>query len=345
MTSSPAAPLIEYLIEPLELWLADPATEDVAINRPGEAWVYQRGAWQCHPAPLQYDDLHDIAILAGSLREQEVGGDAPLCSSEMPNGERLQVCLPPAVPTGTVSLTFRKFEQNVVPLEALAGRYRTQGWNRWQDQRAARDLSEPLARYDADDFDGFLGAAVRQRLNILFAGATGAGKTTISKSVISAIGRAERVVTIEDTEELKGMPPNCVQLLYSKGGLSLSHVGPDELLQATLRMRPDRVLLGELRDDAAWTWATQICTGHPGAVTTVHGGSAAEAFRRVHQLAKSSPRGAAIDDATLTQMLSDAIDVIVPLSRDGTGVSIRPVWFVADASRRDQTAADLLTMA
>ena len=114
------------------------------------------------------------------------------------------------------------------------------------------------------------------------------------------------------------------------------------LLQTTMRMRPKRIILGELRDDAAMTWVKYICTGHPGAVTTIHGSSAGEAFRRLYQLVKSTPDGVAIDDKTLLGMLADAIDVIIPLREIDAGPKSRgigAVWFAGDARRRGSTIA------
>ena len=201
---SPAAPLLEYLMRPLAPWLEDPATEDIAVNRPGEAWVYQHGAWDWHPVALDYKDLESIAILAGALRQQDVGPASPLLDEKLPNGERLCVCLPPAVPHGTISRTLRKHQDTVIPLSEVNERYRTEHWAEWRSERTVRNLDRPMAAYAAGDFETFLRVAVEEHLNILFAGPTGVGKTTLGKSVIDAIDRSERVITIEDTEELGG---------------------------------------------------------------------------------------------------------------------------------------------
>jgi type IV secretion system protein VirB11 len=339
MTLSPAAPLLEYLMRPLESWLEDPATEDIAVNRPGEAWVYQHAAWDCHPIALDYEDLESIAILAGALRQQDVGPASPLLDEKLPNGERLCVCLPPAVPHGTISLTLRKHQDTVIPLSEVNERYRTEHWAEWRSERSVRNLDRPMAAYAAGDFETFLRAAVEAHLDILFAGPTGVGKTTLGKSIIDAIDRSERVITIEDTEELGGLPPNHVRLLYARHDAGFGH---EALLQTTMRMRPKRIILGELRDDAAMTWVKYICTGHPGAVTTIHGSSAGEAFRRLYQLVKSTPDGVAIDDKTLLGMLADAIDVIIPLREIDAGPKSRgigAVWFAGDVRRRGSTIA------
>ena len=151
--------------------------------------------------------------------------------------------------------------------------------------------------------------------------------------------------TIEDALELVVPHGNCVRLLYSKGGLTVGGVTADALLQATLRMRPDRVLLQELRDDAAWVYLNEVMTGHPGSLTTIHGADAPQAMRRLFNLVKGTPQGAAYGDDTLAVMIGSAVDAIVPLHNDAGTYSIREVWFADDAARRGEAAADLLRAA
>jgi type IV secretion system protein VirB11 len=339
---SAAAPLLDHLLSPLQRWLQDPLTEDVALQRPGEAWVRQKGAWLRDEVALTLSDLEEIAILAGSLRRQDVGASSPLCATELPGGERLQICLPPTVPLGTVSLTIRKHEEGIAPLSSMKRRYRTDSWNEWQRRRHGRNLADLLALYDEGLLEEFLAAAVRNHLNILLAGPTGSGKTTMAKTLLAEILPSERLVIIEDTFELNVQQPDTVRLLYSKDELSGASIGPDDLLQASLRMRPDRVILQELRDEAAFTYVAAICSGHPGSVTTIHGATAEDATRRLFVLAKSSPAGAALDGHTLASLISGAIDVVVPLHERGGTFGIGSVWFVADAERRGNCLADLL---
>jgi type IV secretion system protein VirB11 len=339
---SPAARLLRFLLAPIAEWLSDPATEEIAINRPGEAWVRRRGQFARHDVPMALATLEDIAVLAGSLRRQEVGPASPLCSTELPDGERLQICIPPVVPHGTVSLTVRKPGATVAPISSVRRRYQLDGWNQWKRRREQRDHGSLLALFDAGDIEAFLAASVRARLTILLCGATGSGKTTMSKTLIAAIDPAERIITIEDTLELVVPQPNHVRLLYSKDGLSIANVGPEQLLQASLRMRPDRVLLQELRDDAAWTYVNEVVSGHPGSITTIHGGHADQAFKRLFALVKGSAKGAQWDDRTLSDLLASAVDLIMPFRNDGSFYGIGEVWFAADAARRGETAADLL---
>ena len=342
---SEAAPQLRHMLKPILHWLEDPATEEVAINKPGEAFVRQKGLFARHDLPLDYDDLEDIAILAGALRRQDVGQRSPLCATELPGGERLQICLPPAVPNGTASLTIRRPGTSVSALSAVSSRYRTDRWNKWSARREHEDQrsAEVLSYYDNGDIEGFLSACVRNRLTMLLCGATGSGKTTMGKTLISAIPVHERPITIEDTLELVIPHENHVRLLYSKSGIGLGGVTAEGLLQASLRMRPDRILLGEMRDDAAWTYLNEVVSGHPGSISTIHGATPVQGFKKLFSLVKGSEQGAALEDKTLVEMLAAAIDVIVPFHTSGEVYEIGEVWLAADAKRRGETVAHLLS--
>ena len=342
---SEAVPQLRHLLKPILPWLDDPTTEEIAINKPGEAFVRQKGVFTRYDLPLDYDDLEDISILAGALRRQDVGPRSPLCATELPGGERLQICLPPSVPNGTVSLTIRRPGTSVSALSDVTNRYHTPRWNKWEARRETenRQNEEVLGLYEEGNIEGFFAACVRTRLTMLLCGATGSGKTTMGKTLISAIPANERLITIEDTLELVIPHENHVRLLYSKSGIGLGGVTAEALLQASLRMRPDRILLGEMRDDAAWTYLNEVVSGHPGSISTIHGANPVQGFKKLFSLVKGSPQGAALEDRTLIDMLSAAIDVIVPFHTTGEVFEIGEVWLAADARRRGETVAHLLS--
>lgn len=335
---------LRFLLQPVLDWLSDPRTEEVAINRPGEVFVRQAGTFARHELRLSYDDLEDIAILAGALRKQDVGPRSPLCATELPNGERLQICLPPTVPEGTISLTIRRPGSRVSSLSEVSSRYDSSKWNLWQERKKAQEYSdrEILGHYDQGDLESFLRASVEGRLTMLLCGPTGSGKTTMSKTLISAIPQHERLITIEDTLELVIPHENHVRLLYSKGGAAMGGVNAEHLLQASLRMRPDRILLGEMRDDAAWAYLNEVVSGHPGSISTIHGANPVQGFKKLFSLVKGSPQGAALEDRTLIDMLAAAIDVIVPFRTNGEIYEVGEIWLAADARRRGETVANLL---
>lgn len=344
MLTRPAAPLLARLLSPLEAF-ADSGVEDICINRPGECFVRRAGVFERYSVPFDYDTLYDIAILAAAYANQDVGPEHPLLAAELPDGSRLQAVIPPCVPDGTVSLTIRRHGDRVPPLEAIAGRYRTGRWNRWSSRHAAHieENAGLLQLYDAGDIVAFFTEAVRLRCTMLLTGATGSGKTTMLKTLVGVIDPGERLITIENAAELTISQPNHVRLLYSHGGQGTAQVTQKDLLEAYLRMRPDRGFVGELRDpEAAYVFVHEVGTGHPGSSTTIHGKDAGQAFRRLFNLVKASDAGRSYDDGTITSLLAGAIDVIVPFQERGGNFSIGEVWLRPDAERRGQTIAELM---
>jgi type IV secretion system protein VirB11 len=346
---SPAAPLLRDILEPLAPWLDDPATEDVAIQKPatadgpGEFWVFQHGHWFRHDLALDLTELEGIGILAASMRRQDIGERSPYLSTELPGRQRLQVVMAPAVPVGTISLTFRRPSDEVGTISDINNLYRAVEWNKWRRAKTARDMTKLLALFDAGDPAAFLSEAVRARLTIAMCGATGAGKTKIAKILLSAVDAHERIITIEDTEELKLVnQPNHVRLLYPKDNAE-GAITAEAAIEACLRMRPDRIIPGELRDpNAVWSFFLNGVSGHKGCITTLHGDTPSAAMTRLLALFKGSVNGRNWDTETLIRLLTGSIDLIVPMGKDVDIFDIGRVWFVADAERRGETAADLL---
>lgn len=344
MLARHAAPLLAALLSPLKEFAQDDV-EEICINRPGECFVRRDGRFERHGARLDFDELYDIAVLAAAHGSQDIGPDRPLLAVDLPDGSRLQAVIPPCVPEGTVSLTMRRHAGNVAPLESLPGRYRTDGWNQWEKRHEVRRQRNArlLALYDAGDLIGFLSEAVRTRCTLLLTGATGSGKTTMLKTLVSLIDPGERLITIENAPELTITQPNHVRLLYSHGGQGTAKVTQKDLLEAYLRMRPDRGFVGELRDpEAAFTFVHEVGTGHPGSATTIHGKDAGQGFRRLFNLVKASEAGRSYDDDTIISLLESAIDIIVPFEEHAGEFAIGEIWLRPDAERRGNTVAELI---
>ncbi len=340
---SPAAPLLDDAMAPLRPWLDDPASEDLAVNLPDEAWIYQRGGWTKHSVPLDYDAIEEIVTLSGSLRQQEVGAHAPLLDTYLHTRERLSVCFPPTVEAGTISLTIRRPSSRLPLFSEINERYQTDSWHEWEKSTVGRDEIELLELFDRGDIEGFLRAAVRNRLGMIMAGETGAGKTTFSNMLASEIDHSERVITIEDAIEFVVPQPNCVRLLYSQDGQGGTHTGLGNLIKAGLRMRPNRLIIQEIREtEAAWLFVHHT-PAHRGSITTIHGDDAPSAARRLFGYCKGSEVGGRFDDRSLIQTLADAVDVIVPMKRNGEKVAIGKVWYAGDRRRHGESLADLLS--
>jgi type IV secretion system protein VirB11 len=161
----------------------------------------------------------------------------------------------------------------------------------------------------------FFELAVRSRLNILISGATGSGKTTFSKGLIQLIPENERLLTIEDTRELVVPHKNVVHMIYSKDGAGTAKVTAKELLESALRMRPDRILLQELRDGTAFFYLRNVNSGHPGSITTIHADSAELAFEQLTLLVKESEGGADLAREDIRSLLKILVDVVVQMKK------------------------------
>ena len=172
-----------------------------------------------------------------------------------------------------------------------------------------RDL---LALRRAGRIAEFLDRSVLERRNILIVGKTGSGKTTITKSLIRSIPHWERLITLEDVHELfLQYHRNKVHLFYAREGEGGSKVSAKQMLSSCLRMKPDRILLAELRGDEAWEYVKAINTGHPGSITSMHANGAMEAFEQLTALIKDSPTDAHLDAAYIKRRLFTTIDVVL----------------------------------
>ena len=310
MTGKRDSSVVRALLRPFDPFLADEAVFEIVVNRPLEALVERRDGWVSYALPdLSYDGLMHLARAVATWSHQTIDEARPLLSATLPAGERIQIVIPPAVGAGTVSITLRKPSSKTFTLDQL------QTFGLFDDVRPvvqANPADEELIQlHQRGEWSGFLQRAVRARKNIVISGATGSGKTTLSKALIAHIPLEERVITVEDTPELEIPQPNAVRLFYSKGGQGVAKIGPTELLESCMRMRPDRILLQELRDGTAFDYIVNVNSGHPGSITTVHADSALLAIERLTLLVKQSEAGRDLARDDVRALLNTMIDVVV----------------------------------
>src|SRR5581483_394938 len=239
---------LDLTLRSLEPLLADPQVTEICLNRPGEAFVETRAGWHQESLPFaDFDWCRRLAKLVANSTRQRVDESSPLLSASLPGGERIQIVLPPATTAGCVAITIRRPSEEVWSITELAGRGIFRQTRRATEALDATD-TRLLRLLDIGDYEAFLRLAVVSRKNILVSGATGSGKTTWTKALIREIPEDERLITIEDARELVlDHHPNHVRLYYSKDDQGLARVTPKQLLEACLRMKPDRILRAELR--------------------------------------------------------------------------------------------------
>ncbi len=317
--------VLRHYLGPLKPYLEPRDVTELVVNRPCEFAVERAGRWQWHEAPdLDEAALHPLAVAAAAFTSQDVTPEAPICSTVLPGGERCQIVLPPA--SEHLSLTLRKPSALTFGLDdfAVLGLFDEVAIAR-QNLDACED--ELLALREARDWKKFFACAVTSRRNILISGATGSGKTTFAKGLVRLIPTDERLLTIEDTRELVVPHRNAVHLLYAKDGQGLAKVGAKELLESALRMRPDRILLQELRDATAFYYLRNVNSGHPGSITTIHADSAALAFEQLTLLVKESEGGRDLARDDIRALLHLLVDIVVQIKRVAGKFRITEVWY------------------
>lgn len=338
-TAATATAGLDLLLKPIQPYLDTPGLTELVINRPGEVGTEIGRAWQWHQEPgLNLLHLRMLANAVANHTRQAITEQNPICSSHLPDGSRIQIVIPPAVHGETVSVTIRKPSPVLMTLANL------------QD-RGVFTRTRMVAGLDRDPVDdellqllhtgnpvAFLIRAVEARKNILISGPTGSGKTTISKALIPFIPEWERLITIEDTLELEIPHRNTVRMLYSKDGNGRSKAGPKQLLESSLRMRPDRILLQELRDGVAWYYLRNVNSGHPGSITTVHANSPALAFEQLTLLVKESEGGRDLGRDDIRALLHILIDVVVQCHAGPDGYAVTEIDFDPDRKKTSRIA-------
>jgi type IV secretion system protein VirB11 len=325
---------LTHTLAPLRFILDDPKVTEVCINRPSEGFVQTYEGW--HQESLPFADFYwcrDFAKLVGSATKQRVDEVTPILSATLPTGERVQFVLPPATSPKQVSITIRRPSTRVRTLDELSA-----GGLFQQCLDASEELDpgerELLALKERREYAKFIRLAVQLRKNVVVSGSTGTGKTTTTNALILEVPPEERLITIEDAEELV-LPrhPNHVRLLYSKGAQGLAKVTPKILLESCLRMRPDRVFLSELRGDEAFDYL-RVIAAHPGSITSVHGSTARLALVQIMLLVKQSEAGQSLQTSDVWSLLYSLVDVVMQFGFDGKNRFVKEVWYDPTAKRR-----------
>lgn len=324
---------LDYQFQALGIgqYLADNAVTEICVNRPGEVWLESRGRWQRVAVPeMTFERARQfcVAIVNESNTGQRITDADPVVSLTFPTGQRAQFVIPPACAPGTVSITIRLPSHQTRSLD----QYQADGFFERILEGAPllgehdRELLELRAQRQ---YAEFFRKAVHYKKNIVVAGATGSGKTTFMKALVGHIPADERLVTIEDARELFIDQPNVVHLLYSKGGQSTANVTAKSCMEACLRMKPDRIILAELRGDESFYFIRNCASGHPGSITSCHAGSIGQTWDQLALMVKASAEGAGLEFDVIKRLLQLTIDVVVHIAahagqRHITGIDFDP---------------------
>jgi len=275
---------------PLQALLADGAITEVMVNGPGRVFVERNGCLEAVACDLDADAIVRIAQRVVAPLGLRLDRAAPMVDARLPDGSRLHAVLPPLAPDGPC-ITIRRFAVETLTLADFG-----------------------LLEANAE----FLETLVRAGWNIVVSGATSAGKTTCANALARAIDPLERIVTIEETAELRLGHPHVVRLEARPANAEgAGGVGVRELVRAALRMRPDRLVVGEVRGGEAFDMLQALNTGHDGSLSTVHANSPADALARLETLVLLG--GVALPLAAVRGQLAAAIDAVVQVARRANG--------------------------
>jgi type IV secretion system protein VirB11 len=293
---------LDAYLEPFRQWLERDSVTDILVNRPGEVWIEdsaQPGMQRIEAGEIDDRLVQRLAEQVARVSHQGINRAHPLLGATLPDGARAQFCGPPATRQHW-AMAVRRHRRLDLPLDAY-------------DSGPIGPAREPAMPDPAGQPIAFLRAAIAARKTILISGGTGTGKTTFLNSMLGEIPAPERVVLVEDTPELRLPGANGVGLVAVKGELGEARVTANDLLQAALRLRPDRIVLGELRGAESVSFLRAINTGHPGSFSTIHANSLRGALEQLALMVMQT--GIGLSRADTIEYAASVIDVIVQLAR------------------------------
>jgi type IV secretion system protein VirB11 len=302
--ASPGSAYLDAYLAPFRVWLERESVTEILVNRPGEVWIEDAtdpGMQRIEIPGLDDRLLQRLAEQVARISHQGINREHPLLAATLPDGQRIQLCGPPAT-RDHWALAIRRHRLLDLPLDA----YDRGPIVRQPQTPMPNALAEPIV---------YLKEAIARRKTILISGGTSTGKTTFLNAMLREIPERERVVLVEDTAELKLPGENGVGLMATKGELGEARLTANDLLQAALRLRPDRIVLGELRGTETVSFLRAINTGHPGSFSTVHANSPSGALEQIALMAMQA--GIGLTRSETIEYAASVIDVIVQLDRSG----------------------------
>jgi type IV secretion system protein VirB11 len=299
----PRSVYLDAYLAPFRQWLERESVTEILVNRPGELWIEDGnvpGGMQCVSVP-EVDDvlLQRLAEQVARISHQGINREHPLLAATLPDGARIQLVGPPAT-RSSWAMAIRRHRMVELPLDA------------WDCGPIVPRQEAPLPNLMTTPIS-YLREAIRRRRTILISGGTSTGKTTFLNAMLREIPPHERVVLVEDTAELKLPGANGVGLIAVKGDLGEARVSANDLLQAALRLRPDRIVLGELRGAETVSFLRAINTGHPGSFSTVHANTPHGALEQIALMAMQT--GIGLTRRETIEYAISVIDVIVQIDR------------------------------
>lgn len=323
MSSASSASLLSYAA-PLMNLLGDDDINELSYNGNGTiAFIETLGEWKAVDLSELFSNLEswvsNFARLVASFNNQNIDSKSPLLSGTLPGGERIQIVSPPCAnfafsirkPT-TLQFTLEDYKKSGA-LDSTSS----------SENIAVNPVTEELRHlYASGDFYSFIQSAVKNKKNIIISGGTSSGKTTFYNAIVQKIPMDERLITIEDAREIVLSQPNRLHLLAPKNNKSVSFI---ELLEACLRLRPDRIMAAEVRGPEAFAYLRAINTGHPGSITTVHANDPEACFQQLYMMLAQAKLG--LNKDAVEDYVKNVVDVVIQLNKVNGKRQITEIWY------------------
>jgi len=308
---------LETYLGPLKEILDRDGVSEVCINEPGFAWVEVKGDFTKEEIPeFDFKHLTALAKLIAQSTNQIISEERPLLSATLPAGFRIQVVMPPACEPGKVAMAIRKKNALSMNLDQYAALGAFD--NTVVGARENEDNKRLQEKLDKGLIKEFLDDAVKSKKNIIISGGTSSGKTTFMNAALQAIPPEERLITVEDAREIDlTMSPNKLHMLVSKGGQGRAKITTQDLIEACLRLSPERILVGELRGAEAFSFLRAVNTGHPGSIGTLHADTPALAFEQLTLMVMQAGLGMTREE--IQKYIKSVIEVVVQLKKGEGG--------------------------
>ena len=313
-------------LKPIYEFLEPDNVTEVSINQECEVFVEKDGIITCYEAPeLTNKKLSALATLIASFNGQSINEKTPLLSGSLPDSCRVQIVTAPCVETNKICFSIRKPTVKAFTLDDYEKSGAFENIIISKDKGLSKDDKELIQLLKDNKKAIFLRKCIEYKKNIIISGGTSTGKTTFANALIKLINHDERLITIEDTRETKLDQPNKVHLLASKGEQGTAKVTVQDLLESCLRLRPDRLLLSELRGSEAFSYLRAVNTGHPGSITTLHADTPAGAYEQLNLMVTQA--GLGLSRKEILEYIHSVVEVVIQLKKVNGKRVISEIYF------------------
>lgn len=316
------------LLSPLQDFLDDHTVSEILINKPQEVFIEHDGKLTRFDIPaLTSQYLRRLFLLIANENKQVLSESTPMLSGSLEDGSRVQLVIPPASQYETLSI--RKFVLRQVSFEDYSrqGFFDTVQSVNLDNETLQNNDVELQGLYKAQDWQAFITKAILLKKNIIISGGTSSGKTTFLNSCIEKIPLHERLISLEDTYEINVPHPNMVRLLAFKAlADQATKITMQDLVQASLRLRPDRLIMGEIRGREVFDFVSASSTGHSGTLATIHANNPKVAFMRMAQLYKLNGVSN-MQEEDIYKVLHEVVDIILQVAKTANGRRLIEVYY------------------